>query len=167
MGVDTTSIAEVEERVHDFHTTRSALVMKAGKERILVTIMGSDFRGMKDLAIDLACKHTRVNGKVFEAPGSDIRIHSGFWSGWQALEPGVITTVLVYLRDTPSGEVYVIGHSLGAAMASLAALRLNAVLPKGRARVAGVWLFGSPRVGNADWAKAYDAALLDRTIRIR
>lgn len=66
------------------------------------------------------------------------------------------------LLQVPSKEVYVVGHSLGAAMGSVAALRMNAVLPRG---VSGVFMFAAPRAGNAAWATAYNKALLRKTIR--
>lgn len=47
-------------------------------------------------------------------------------------------------------------------MGSIAALRLNALLPNG---VAGVWLFAAPRAGNVQWAAAYNKALLHKTLR--
>lgn len=64
--------------------------------------------------------------------------------------------------QVPSKEVWVVGHSLGAAMGSIAAMRLNALLPHG---VAGVFMYGSPRSGNSAWASAYNRVLLHKTIR--
>lgn len=167
MGIEIQSMKPVSQHVQQFDTTRSAFVMKAGRDRIFISIMGSNSRGTRDLSINLACRHAKVDGRLFGAPGRDVRLHEGFWDGWQALESEVMATVTKFLKDVPSGEIYITGHSLGAAVASIAALRLNVLLPKGRARVAGVWVFGSPRVGNAEWARLYDAALLSKTLRIR
>jgi len=66
------------------------------------------------------------------------------------------------ILQVPSKEVYVVGHSLGAAMGSIAALRMNAVLPRG---VAGAFLFAAPRAGNAAWAAAYNKQLQHKTVR--
>lgn len=67
--------------------------------------------------------------------------------------------------QAPNGKVYIVGHSLGAALASVAALRLTATLPSST-EVAGVWLYGSPRAGNPTWKAMYNAMLLQKTLRI-
>jgi pimeloyl-ACP methyl ester carboxylesterase len=64
--------------------------------------------------------------------------------------------------QVPSKEVYVVGHSLGASIASIAALRLNALLPQG---VSGAFLYAAPRAGNAAWAAAYNRMMLHKTVR--
>lgn len=166
MGVDPNSITAVTTDVPRYSTARSALVMRAGNERIFITIMGSNFQNGQDVAINLDCRQTFVNPITFGARGKQIGLHTGFWTGWQALEKGVVDTVTKLLKDVPSGEVYLIGHSLGAAIASIAALRLNMLLPKA-AHIKGVWLFGSPRVGGPEWAEAYNAVLMSKTLRIR
>lgn len=62
-------------------------------------------------------------------------------------------------------RVYIIGHSLGAAMAAIAALRLNYMFRHTDNEVGGVWLYGCPRVGNKAWAEEYNRRLLHRTLR--
>ena len=108
----------------------------------------------RDVTINMACRHVQPPENTFGTPGSDIRLHRGFYRAWQVLEPGVTAAVQAYLKQVPSGEVYVVGHSLGAAVASIAALRLNAVLGAAqgsRGTVAGVWLIASPRPGESDF----------------
>lgn len=167
MGIDPNSITAVTVDVPQYQTTRSALVMKAGKERIFITFMGSNFLGGRDLTINFDCKQTLVDAGTFGAHGKQLGLHTGFYTGWQALKQGVTSAVTQVLNEVPSGEVYVVGHSLGAALASLAALQLDTLLPKGRAHVQGVWLFGCPRVGDPEWARAYDTVLLRKTLRVR
>jgi hypothetical protein len=69
------------------------------------------------------------------------------------------------ILQVPNGKIYLAGHSLGAALATIAALRLTATLPSSN-EVAGVWLFGSPRVGNPTWKSMYNAMLLKKTLRV-
>lgn len=69
------------------------------------------------------------------------------------------------VSQAPNGKVFIAGHSLGAALASIAALRLTRVLPSSN-EVGGVWLYGSPRVGNPTWKALYNAMLLQKTLRI-
>lgn len=160
MGVDTYSIKMIFKR-DPFLAGVTAFVMKAAHERIFVLFRGST---PSNVWTDASCRYSEPVGAVFGAPGQNLRMHNGFYSAWQALEPDVVATVKSYLATVPSGKVYVIGHSLGASLASIAALRLNTVLPKS-AEVAGVWLLASPRSGNAVWADVYNKALLAKTLR--
>lgn len=161
MGVDAGSIKMIRKTTTSYNAEVTAFVLKAATERIFVIFRGSE---PDNFLQDASCRHTQPLGAVFGAPGQDVRVHAGFMSGWTALEADVLATVKSYLASVPSGEVYVLGHSLGAAMAQLAALRLNAVLPA-PARVAGVWLLASPRAGNPVYARVYNAALLAKTLR--
>jgi hypothetical protein len=53
---------------------------------------------------------------------------------------------------TPTGQLWITGHSKGGAIAALAAVRLQAegVTPR-------IVTFGAPKVGDEDFAAAYDA----------
>lgn len=81
-------------------------------------------------------------------------VHQGFADAldvvWNPLE-----TALNQLQDRP---VWFTGHSLGGALASLAAVRRGV-------HAAGVYTFGSPRVGNGVFAGHFDSALRGRSIR--
>jgi pimeloyl-ACP methyl ester carboxylesterase len=70
--------------------------------------------------------------------------------------------------QTETNKLYVVGHSLGGAMAAVAALHLSYLLRSTQtgADVGGVWLFGCPRIGNEAWSIEYNRRLLDRTLRI-
>jgi triacylglycerol lipase len=75
------------------------------------------------------------------------KVHSGFAAAVELMWPG--------LRERlPAGRpVWVTGHSLGGAMATLASVRLAG---EGYP-VPGVYTFGSPRVGDLDFYDAYQA----------
>lgn len=163
MGIDTKSIKFVNARDTPVSAV-TAVVMKAANERIFVLFKGSD---IPNVITDLNCKYSAPAGAAFGAPTSDIRMHDGFYRAWQVLEKDVVAHVTSYMKQAPGAKIYVIGHSLGASLASIAALRLQkgGVLPAS-ADVAGVWLLASPRSGNGAWRDAYNAALLTRTLRI-
>jgi hypothetical protein len=75
-------------------------------------------------------------------------VHRGFLAN---VEP-VWQDIQIALRDMPRLEaVYVTGHSLGGAMAVLAAARLHASL-RYRDLLEGVYTYGQPAVGDADFA---------------
>ena len=90
-------------------------------------------------------------------------VHAGFLAAADALLPGIIAALLPAGVDKAKLKpIFLTGHSLGGALASLVALFLQREgLP-----VAGVYTFASPRVGNAAWRNAYTAALGDRSYRV-
>jgi hypothetical protein len=60
--------------------------------------------------------------------------------------------------------VWFIGHSLGGALGSIAALKLHND-PLFIGRIGGVITYGSPRVGNEAWQSLYNDRLMDLTLR--
>lgn len=72
-------------------------------------------------------------------------------------------------RRPPPTPVHFLGHSLGGALAAIAALRFDHLWRSSGIRtaaVAGVHLFGCPRIGDAGWQEAYNKRLLTRTLRM-
>ena len=69
-------------------------------------------------------------------------VHAGFATDLDALWPKI--------QLPPVGEIYIIGHSLGGALATLASVRLQKM-----GYIPIVYTFGSPRVGNYFFNKAY------------
>jgi triacylglycerol lipase len=88
-------------------------------------------------------------------------VHQGFQDGvtaaWADIEAAA---------KGAAGGIYLTGHSLGAALAVVAAWRLveQAVVPADSIR--GVYTIGMPRAGNETFATAYDARLGARTFRL-
>lgn len=85
------------------------------------------------------------------------RMHRGFWLAWQSVSKQLVES----LRGKLFSKIYVTGHSLGGALATVAADRLRRMdwLPT-------VCTFGAPRVGNANFAAQYDLALKPFTWRV-
>jgi pimeloyl-ACP methyl ester carboxylesterase len=97
--------------------------------------------------------------------------HSGFNAGVTAVWPDISGKI------ETAKSVYFCGHSLGAAMAALAAHRFVTERPDGTkrspdetaacvSRVQGVYALGMPRVGDAAFAAEYNALLGSRTFRL-
>jgi len=89
---------------------------------------------------------------------SKCEVHKGFYKE----EQGVIATITAQVKSLkaqfPSYSVVVTGHSLGAALATLTALDfLDSAIGPVR-----LFNFGSPRVGNTDFANFASAKLGDR-----
>jgi triacylglycerol lipase len=93
-----------------------------------------------DLSVDLDIRWVAASGGG--------RIHRGFRDGldevWPELQP--------CLEKLAAGgrALWFTGHSLGGALALLAADRMHRL-----SKVMGVYVFGAPRIGDRDYAKSY------------
>ncbi|WP_020567558.1 lipase family protein [Neolewinella persica] len=85
------------------------------------------------------------------------RVHRGFKSALDSVWDRIAMTLSTF---DDNKKVYFTGHSLGAALAQLAAYRQAISGPN---KVGGVYVYGSPRVGNRDYKAAYDGLLQDKT----
>lgn len=63
-------------------------------------------------------------------------------------------------------SLWITGHSLGGALATLAAASLVEKYPAIGIEVSGVYTFGSPRVGDGTFREAFNSKLGDRTFRV-
>lgn len=126
--------------------------------RVLFAGRGTEPDRINDLLID---------AKAWQQKGYDGHAHAGFHEAVDQLWPELLAALEKARADLPPGEslsVHLTGHSLGAAIATLAARRLASEAPE-LARVDSVYVFASPRVFDPDAAKAYDDVLGDRTFR--
>ena len=120
----------------------------SNKEFVLVAFRGTEIDnfpgGLRDFITDLTFH------KVSDGHGG--KVHKGFLSQLDA----IWGNLLAHLR-TAGGEnlpVWFTGHSLGAALATLAAERAaRETLPL---RVQGLYTFGSPRVGNVAFRARFE-----------
>jgi hypothetical protein len=92
------------------------------------------------------------------------RVHAGFQRGLQEVWSELCALLGPVLAQNPaSSGVWLTGHSLGAALATLAADR---ALQQRAFPVRGLYTFGSPRVGDAAFARRVDTgALKSRAFR--
>jgi triacylglycerol lipase len=101
-----------------------------------------------------------VTDMVFDAWFSKVpafggkgKVHKGFQKALESIWPQLIK------KMDKNTRVFVTGHSLGGALAILAAHRLTLE----NYTVAAVYTFGAPRVGNREFKKTYDDLLKDKT----
>ncbi|KAK7202291.1 lipase [Novymonas esmeraldas] len=99
------------------------------------------------------------NLKYFRTPllntscGGKCLVHRGFYHTFLSLMPQVQVTVAKLIDAHPGYRVLVTGHSLGGALAMLAAVHIqdwfnNLTIPQKAVRL---YSFGAPRVGNTDF----------------
>ena len=82
------------------------------------------------------------------------KVHSGFYDCWKALKDhGMVVELRRLISTYPTAKVYMTGHSLGAAIAMLAAYELQYEF---KIPVDGVYTYGQPRVGNEAFHDFYN-----------
>ncbi|KAL3422811.1 lipase [Phlyctema vagabunda] len=77
-------------------------------------------------------------------------VHTGFQTAWHERRTGILSALSATVAAQPEYKVVVTGHSIGGAVATLAALEIAALL--GPSSVLELYTYGSPRVGNAAFA---------------
>jgi triacylglycerol lipase len=118
------------------------------------------YRGTEPLNIDdwLADVNYHQRPLVSTVPG---RVHGGFALAFEELMGATIRAVSA-LTTGPADRLFVTGHSLGGALAVLAAAVLTF---QEKRHVTAVYTYGQPRVGDPAFSTAYDAVLGSATFR--
>lgn len=122
-------------------------------EAIIVAFRGTEPAELKDWMTDL---------NVWLEPGPRGEVHGGFQKALNLVWDEIWEQINLYQERTGNGprltgpgkSLWLTGHSLGAALATLATARLRLELDRG---VFGLYTFGSPRVGDRLFADAFNA----------
>ena len=131
--------------VHELGYTKSKLVDHKGAEclivenssRVVLCFRGTEPTEFSDIKADLKAwkRESETEGMV----------HQGFYDYLEKIwEP---VTKYIDTAARKKKELYICGHSLGGAMATLAASRLSK-------RLVACYTYGSPRVGGSVWRDA-------------
>lgn len=156
----------VDRHVISAATDTQALVLDC-TDRIIVTFKGTT--SMKNLRTSLKVNHdwlrsvVRLNAdgedesermkKIFGSKYLRAKIHQGFSTAYMSVMDEVVDRVR-RLRAKKFRPVFLTGHSLGGALATICSLDLWVKLNISRREIF-VSTFGSPRVGNAYFAAVY------------
>lgn len=129
--------------------TTQAYIM--GNDRtIVVAFRGTEIKKLQDWTTDL---------KAGFKPECGGNVHCGFQSAIDHIWESLVVTILQF--RTKNQKLFLTGHSLGGALATLSAIRLV----KSGQPVDALYTYGSPRVGNRAFRSEFNAILLDRTFR--
>ena len=114
--------------------TQAYLAARDADQMAVLAFRGTE-KSFGDIKTDLDARFYRQG---------DTRVHSGFMDALTAVRPQVVAA-LEKIPDT--FRLYITGHSLGGALAIIAAGELNSD------RLAACYTFGSPRVGNSEFGE--------------
>lgn len=118
---------------------------------LLIVFRGTQPKMLKDLL-------TNKWIKLVAGPAGEV--HRGFWWALTEAWPPIQQALTEY--RTNHQPIWIGGHSLGGALALLAAARLQL---QEQTPVQGLYTFGQPRVGNYSFAGAFDQAFKARATR--
>ncbi len=148
--IDSVAYDPVEERsiledsLNSLRLELSATFDRGGTQAILVSaesFIALAFRGTEAMSIRDIKSDVRARKRTCESGG---KMHSGFYDAFENVRPMVEEAINAPAHaDKP---LYVTGHSLGGAVATVAAKKL--AHPGG---IAACYSFGAPRVGDDDW----------------
>jgi len=82
-------------------------------------------------------------------------VHSGFYQAWLSVKEAVVAEVKRLHEHRPSARIFVTGHSMGGSVGEHCAAELGASRESLGYPVDGVYTYGSPRVGNSQFARFY------------
>lgn len=120
----------------DNEGTQAFLARRDFDSMAVLAFRGTEVTSLEDIKADL---DLRFKIKV----GKKAASHQGFANAYQAVAHQVSAAV----NDLSGHSIYITGHSLGAALAIVAAHDLNAD------NIAVVYTYGGPRVGNRDYGQ--------------
>ena len=123
------------------------------KKTMLVSFRGT--QQPKDWLTDFNAWHTVIPYGNFE---SNIRVHQGFLRCYKSVRGSILSLIAKHRIDINS--IFVIGHSLGGALATLCAVDIQYNYPKIDLHA---YVSGSPKVGNKAFAKSYNKRVPDTT----
>lgn len=103
---------------------------------IVLSFRGTESTSVKDIKTDIKAAMTQC-----ETGG---KVHRGFKAAFEAVEMDIQNTL--NQEEWRNKPLFITGHSLGGALATIAAKRL-----KHEGNIAGCYTYGAPRVGDEEW----------------
>ncbi len=137
--------------------TDTQVAILSNSQIVLVVFRGSEgLTGVRDWLNNF--QHNLMRSPT--SWGGQVLLHHGFYSALNAVYPNIRS--IVKTRRNKSQKIFLAGHSLGGALATLCAYRLQKV---DKVPVTGVYVWGIPRVGDQNWSADYFSVLGSKTYR--
>ncbi|MEB3269711.1 MAG: lipase family protein [Leptolyngbya sp.] len=133
--------------------TQAAILFEEANNRVFLA-----FRGSEDQTDWLNNFQFRQKTYPYgDESSTEIRFHRGFMAAYFAVRDRVTEVMKQY----PQAAMVVTGHSLGGALATVAALDLQYNITQHTQQPLTVYTFGAPRVGNAALIASFEQRVLD------
>lgn len=162
-GADSSSVL-TKSRILDSFAPKIPALDRARKGRIPIGFVAR--RGSRAYVIFRGTKTAKewidnLNVKLcpLYLPGNG-SVHEGFVGSYLAFRDQILTAGKTVKKGT---SVYVAGHSLGSAFAAFALFDLETV---SRVKTAALYTFGSPRIGDAAFARAFNERFSAKAFRV-
>jgi pimeloyl-ACP methyl ester carboxylesterase len=150
-------VKRIEER-----STETMVDIRCGEKCVVVAFRGT--ADVRNWLTDLDCQKEEyvLIGHLGQTSSRlcGFHVHAGFLEAWLSVKADLLDCLL----DHRGKKMWITGHSLGGALAQLAALDL--FFKPNAPSIAGVYTFGQPRVGNAAFAAFYNDILKDQSYRV-
>ena len=148
-------IENKETDTQGFITVKSTGELCSGvsKKAVIISFRGSQEK--QDWINDFTAWHTVIPYGNYE---SDIRVHQGFLTCYKSVRGDILS----YISKNRSEiyNIYITGHSLGGALATLCAVDIQFNFPDIKLQV---YTSGAPKVGNKAFVRSYNKRVPDTT----
>jgi hypothetical protein len=132
------------ELLETFDSNGTQAILVGNSQYSILAFRGTEPTSFKDIRSD-----AKANSKRCSSGGN---IHSGFSEAYDEVSYQIEERLAT--SDVKDKPLYITGHSLGGALATVAAKKLSH-----KGGVAGCYTFGSPRVGDAIWSSGIKAPI--------
>lgn len=122
--------------VKTFDSNGTQAILISTNKHITLAFRGTEITSIKDIKSDVTIIKTKCESGGY--------IHSGFKKAFEEVENEIQSELKK--ADYKNMPLFITGHSLGGALATIAAKKLNH-----SGGMASCYTFGSPRVGDDDW----------------
>lgn len=135
-------------------TTQVFWAQHSEKPVVVIAFRGTEPGQLKDLGADLDIWQNDTEDSGFSEGWGDL--HRGFLNAYLSVEAGLLIERLKDLEGQGVG-IWLTGHSLGGAVATVFAARILDEIDKGMdINLKGLYTFGSPRVGDSDFVAKFN-----------
>ena len=131
--------------IYNSPETDTQAFLAANGDYAVLAFRGTEVTSRKDIMTDAKAK------RIVDIEG---RVHGGFRAAFESVRQKIEKGILG-LDNIP---LYITGHSLGAALATVATQELENN-PDIKGRIAACYTYGSPRVGNTQYDKNFKAPI--------
>jgi predicted lipase len=143
-------------------------------EDVVVSFRGTIPTNMKDILKDVDVRRRKMSigneGSGYSHQGFTKAVDSVFSKPFENRQGDIQNSIMDDLRSIlerhPNKKIWFTGHSLGAALATVASAKFNDQIDDPKEKIGGIYAFASPRAFSPRLANAFDTALKDRTYRI-